>query len=508
MYRNYAIIVRNGTLTANNSDITAGAFSSKTSSSDQIALEADGIALMGCSLDLTADAATIGYGVCIWCGRTDGVTIDNCTGTLNSSRGIRTFDNAPLTISESDLTITSGIHAILASAGTESVLPTFTGVSVKSGENASSAAFVSDLNDTTSDPKYWEAKYLSIKKDAGVSVSGEPASVTYGDTFQLTAIAANTGANGHWTWTSSDTDVLTVSGSGAQATVKAVGVGTAAVTAVYESDTTAGVGGSGDMTAGKATVTVTAKNQTVTVGGAAPDLSSPVEGTHYTVSGLVSGDALSGAAAMEYQSGGAAAVPDTTAAGTYDIAISGLTAPSDKYDSVVFVPGTLTVAPQVPHAVTVQDDGNGTASASSAAATEGTEITLTATPSTGYHFKEWQVVSGAVTIAENKFTMPGSAVTVKAIFEADAPISSGSGGGYDPPASHSITIPATAHGTVTASPTSASRGTAVTLTAVPEDGYVLDTLTVTGRDGRKLELTGEGGGRYGGRLPAGHRRVQ
>ena len=48
-------------------------------------------------------------------------------------------------------------------------------------------------------------------------------------------------------------------------------------------------------------------------------------------------------------------------------------------------------------------------------------ITLTATPNEGYHFKEWQVISGGVTIEDNKFTMPDGNVEVKAIFEEDAP---------------------------------------------------------------------------------------
>ena len=82
---------------------------------------------------------------------------------------------------------------------------------------------------------------------------------------------------------------------------------------------------------------------------------------------------------------------------------------------------TITNAPAAEHTVTVITDGNGTASASSTSATAGTEITLTATPNTGYHFKEWQVISGGVTITNNKFTMPNDNVEVKAIFEEDAP---------------------------------------------------------------------------------------
>ena len=73
------------------------------------------------------------------------------------------------------------------------------------------------------------------------------------------------------------------------------------------------------------------------------------------------------------------------------------------------------------YTVTVSNDGNGTASASPAKAAAGTEITLTATPNAGYHFKEWQVMDGGVTIKDDKFTMPSDNVKVKTIFEKDAP---------------------------------------------------------------------------------------
>ena len=72
------------------------------------------------------------------------------------------------------------------------------------------------------------------------------------------------------------------------------------------------------------------------------------------------------------------------------------------------------------YAVTVTTDGNGTASADLAAAAAGTNISLSATPNMGYHFKEWQFVSGGVTIKDDKFTMPDGDVEIKAIFEKDA----------------------------------------------------------------------------------------
>ena len=80
-------------------------------------------------------------------------------------------------------------------------------------------------------------------------------------------------------------------------------------------------------------------------------------------------------------------------------------------------------APPAPveYTVTVTTEGGGTASANSTSATAGTEITLTAMPKEGYRFKEWEVISGGVTIKDDKFLMPNAHVEVKAIFEEDAP---------------------------------------------------------------------------------------
>ena len=79
--------------------------------------------------------------------------------------------------------------------------------------------------------------------------------------------------------------------------------------------------------------------------------------------------------------------------------------------------------------VTVENDGNGTASADPASAKMDDKVELIATPKSGYHFKEWEVISGNVKIEDNKFTMPAENVTVKAIFERNTSSGSGGGGG-------------------------------------------------------------------------------
>ena len=82
-----------------------------------------------------------------------------------------------------------------------------------------------------------------------------------------------------------------------------------------------------------------------------------------------------------------------------------------------FVKGSATTE----YTVTVTTEGSGTAFATPSTAVAGKEIALTATPDEDHHFKEWQVISGGVTIKDDKFTMPNDDVKIMAIFEEGAP---------------------------------------------------------------------------------------
>ena len=178
------------------------------------------------------------------------------------------------------------------------------------------------------------------------------------------------------------------------------------------------------------------------------------------------------------------ATPSTAAAGTtitltatpnkgyhfkeWQVISGGVTIKDDKFlmpDSNVEVSAIFEKdAPPVPteFTITVKTDGNGTASASHAKAVVGTEIRLTATPKEGYHFKEWQVISGNVTIKDNKFTMPDTNVAIKAIFEEDAPPA---------PTEFTITVKTDGNGTASASHAKAVVGTEIILTVTPKTGY-------------------------------------
>lgn len=122
------------------------------------------------------------------------------------------------------------------------------------------------------------------------------------------------------------------------------------------------------------------------------------------------------------------------------------------------------------YTVTVENDGNGTASADPASAKMGAEVSLTAMPKSGNHFKRWEVVPDKVEIENNKFTMPADDVTVKAIFERNAS-SGGSGGGGGGTTYYTLTFETNGGGSMQA--IRAARGKTLDLSAYTpmRDGY-------------------------------------
>ena len=83
--------------------------------------------------------------------------------------------------------------------------------------------------------------------------------------------------------------------------------------------------------------------------------------------------------------------------------------------------------------------------------------------------------------------------------------STGGGGSTTYPVS---TPSKTENGSVSVSPKNASRGDTVTITVKPNDGYVLDDLAVTDKNGNDLKLTDKGNGKYTFTMPAGKVEVK
>lgn len=122
---------------------------------------------------------------------------------------------------------------------------------------------------------------------------------------------------------------------------------------------------------------------------------------------------------------------------------------------------TIAVSPNIEH---------GTVTTDKTSANMGETITVTVTPDEGYQLKSlfYTEDAGSVTVERhiqgNQFTMPAQDVILVAEFEL---------------VSYAINIPPTENGTVTANPTQANMGETVTLTVTPNDGYELQSITVT-----------------------------
>ena len=143
--------------------------------------------------------------------------------------------------------------------------------------------------------------------------------------------------------------------------------------------------------------------------------------------------------------------------------------------------------------------GSGTVVASPTTAAKGDTVTLTATPGDEYEIGSVAVKDASdkeVTLTDNKdgtytFTMPSGDVTVSAAFTKKQ---------------YAVSIPAeniTGSGTVDASPTTAAKGDTVTLTATPDDGYKIKSVTVKDSNGKDVPVTDNGDGTYTFTQPAG-----
>ena len=72
----------------------------------------------------------------------------------------------------------------------------------------------------------------------------------------------------------------------------------------------------------------------------------------------------------------------------------------------------------------------------------------------------------------------------------------GSGSGSSSTTRYSVTVKNSDNGDVEANVSRAAKGDTVTLTVTPDEGYVLDTLTVTAANGDKINLNRGSNGRY------------
>lgn len=77
-----------------------------------------------------------------------------------------------------------------------------------------------------------------------------------------------------------------------------------------------------------------------------------------------------------------------------------------------------------------------------------------------------------------------------------------SSGGGSSSSRFTVSVDSGKNGSVTVSPKRAEKGDTVTITVKPNEGYELDKLVVTGKNGGEIKLINEGGGKYTFKMPA------
>ena len=105
----------------------------------------------------------------------------------------------------------------------------------------------------------------------------------------------------------------------------------------------------------------------------------------------------------------------------YDTDYSGFFRADDAGAEVVYKTDKMLYLGARQYEITILDTENGKATANLQRAAAGTRITLTPAPSVGYHFMDWTVIDGDITITKDAsgkdgFTMPASNVTIQAVF--------------------------------------------------------------------------------------------
>ena len=247
---------------------------------------------------------------------------------------------------------------------------------------------------------------------------------TYGDAdFTLTTTDKAEGST--VTYESSKPAVATVDSTG-KVTIK--GAGTAVITArasaTAEYDEAAATC---NLTVGKKTVTVKAKDQTAYVGDKAPVLGTD----SYTVSGLVGEEKLTTQPTVKYvDADGKEIAPDMTKTGEVKISASGAVA-SGNY-TIRYEDGKLTVSTRPSsggshassYTVSVDKTENGAITVSPKSASKGDTVTITVKPDSGYQLDKMTVKDKnnstvklkKVDDNEYTFTMPVGKVSVDATF--------------------------------------------------------------------------------------------
>ena len=212
-----------------------------------------------------------------------------------------------------------------------------------------------------------------------------------------------------------------------------------------------------------------------TNGSLSVDNSTPIFGTTITITAAPSSGYET--STITVTEGGGAAVPVSGTGNTRTFIM-----PATN----VTVSGTFTASGPSSYTVSV-DSGlsNGSLSTDESSATEGSTITITASPDTGYETSTITVTEdGGGTVAvsgtgdSRTFTMPATNVTVSGTFTA---------------ASYTVSVDSLpSNGSFSVDKSSATEGSTVTITASPDSGYETLTVTVEDEELNSIAVSGTG----------------
>ena len=234
-------------------------------------------------------------------------------------------------------------------------------------------------------------------------------------------------------------------------------------------------------------------------GGTVTDLTSPTAKT-YTVTLKFANDGETTDQVLTVAENGIVILPTPTRTG---YAFQGWTDGTNTYPGgdayAVTAEATLTATwKKTAFTVTLDYANNGETATENRGANDGDTITLpTPTRSGRYAFVHW--TDGTNTYAGGTNYTVTKDATLTAVWRyTGSSSSSSSSSSY-----YAISAPTVANGSVSVTPGSASKGTTVTITVKPNDGYELDKLTVTDKDGNRLSISDKGNGKYTFTMPSG-----
>ena len=228
-----------------------------------------------------------------------------------------------------------------------------------------------------------------------------------------------------------------------------------------------------------------------------------VQPTVYTVTFDSNGG--SAVAAQNIEAGQKATKPADPTKDGYDF--KGWTLNGSAYDFNTAVNGNITLVATweqqqvVPTTYTVTVNGSYASTTGAGEYAVGETVNISAGSRSGYTFDGWTSSNVTITNADSRnanFVMPDDDVTVTAHWTRNAvPVTP------TEPSIYTIKVEKTDNGAVTVSPKAPKKGDTVTITPKPEDGYTVEQILVTDKNGDPVKVTNNGDGTYSFTQPAG-----